>query len=121
MVKKQFACIKPLFDFKDKNYYSTHKFQTGLSYFQQNRTYFEKDYASATIESVDKNLKPITNSIGLPINASGAVLVSTSDITNRINEITNHLSNKRYANDNVLNELLYAPMVVLEYRVFKNI
>jgi hypothetical protein len=86
MVKKQFACIKPLFDFKDKNYYSTHKFQTGLSYFQQNRTYFEKDYASATIESVDKNLKPITNSIGLPINANGAVLVSTSDITNRINE-----------------------------------
>jgi hypothetical protein len=86
MVKKQFACIKPLFDFKDKDYYKKNKFQSGLSYFQQNRTSFEKDYDTATIESVDANLKPITNSIGLPISSTGSVLTASSDITNRINQ-----------------------------------
>ena len=86
MVKKQFACIKPLFDFKDKDYYKKNKFQSGLSYFQQNRTSFEKDYNTATIESVDANLKPITNSIGLPISPTGSVLTASSDITNRINQ-----------------------------------
>ena len=86
MVEKQFACIKPLFNFKNKDYYKEHKPLTGLSYFQQYRKNFERDYKTATILSVDKNEKPITNSVGLPITASGNPITSNEQIVSRINE-----------------------------------
>jgi hypothetical protein len=81
MYKKQFACIKPIFQFR-QNIYDISK----PSNWQTARKYYETDFASAEIENTDANYLPITNSSGYVIGKNGLRLNTEEQIKARLKE-----------------------------------
>lgn len=81
MYKKQFACIKPTFQFK-KNIYDISR----PSNWQSSRRNFEVEFATAEIENTDSNYKPITNASGYVIGLDGLRLNTPEEIKARLEE-----------------------------------
>lgn len=81
MYKKQFACIKPIFQFR-QNIYDISK----PSNWQTARKYYETDFASAEVENTDADYLPITNDSGYVIGKNGLRLNTEEDIKRRLKE-----------------------------------
>ena len=81
MYKKQFACIKPTFQFK-KNIYDISR----PSNWQSSRRNFEVEFATAEVENTDSNYKPITNASGYVIGLDGLRLNTPEEIKARLEE-----------------------------------
>lgn len=81
MYKKQFACIKPIFQFR-QNIYDISR----PSNWQAARKYYETDFASAEVKNTDSNYLPITNDSGYVIGKNGLRLNTSEEIRARLKE-----------------------------------
>ena len=81
MYKKQFACIKPTFQFR-QNIYDISR----PSNWQAARKYYETEFATAEVENTDSNYLPITNSSGYVIDKNGLRLNTNEELKARLEE-----------------------------------
>lgn len=79
MYKKQFACIKPTFMFKENIYDISHP-----SNWQAARKYFETEFATAEVVNTDDEYYPITNSSGYIIGKDGLRINTAEGIQERL-------------------------------------
>lgn len=81
MYRKQFACVRPTFKFKQNIYDISHP-----SNWQAARKYYETEFASAEIENTDSDYLPITNSYGHVIGKDGLRLNTSEEVKARLEE-----------------------------------
>lgn len=90
MYKKQFACVRPVFLFK-QDIYKNNVTEKGitLTSWQRNKKHYETEFAEVDFLVVDKNNKDITNNQGYVIDTRGNRLFSANDIKTRLGEVEN--------------------------------